>query len=95
MFVSHLYVFFEKCLFSSLAHFLIGSFIFLELSFRSCLYVLRLILCQLLHLLLFSPILKAVFTLLIISFVVQKLLSLIRSHLFIFAFISNILVGGS
>ena len=30
---------FEKCLFSSLAHFLIGSFIFLELSFRSCLYI--------------------------------------------------------
>ena len=29
----------EKCLFSSLAHFLIGSFIFLELSFRSCLYI--------------------------------------------------------
>ena len=34
-------------------------------------------------------------TLLIVSFVVQKLLSLIRSHLFIFAFISNILGGGS
>ena len=29
----------EKCLFSSLAHFLIGSFIFLEFSFRSCLYI--------------------------------------------------------
>ena len=29
----------EKCLFSSLAHFLIGSFIFLELSCRSCLYI--------------------------------------------------------
>ena len=28
------------------------------------------------------------FTLLIVSFIVQKLLSLIRSHLFIFAFIS-------
>ena len=28
----------EKCLFNSLAHFLIGSFIFLELSCRSCLY---------------------------------------------------------
>ena len=28
----------EKCLFSSLAHFLIGSLIFLELSCRSCLY---------------------------------------------------------
>ena len=34
------------------------------------------------------------FTLLIVSFVVQKLLSFIRSHLFIFAFISNILGGG-
>ena len=29
----------EKWLFSSLAHFLIGSFLFLELSFRSCLYI--------------------------------------------------------
>ena len=29
----------EKCLFSSLAYFLIGSFIFLELSWRSCLYI--------------------------------------------------------
>ena len=29
----------EKCLFSSLAHFLIESFIFLELSIRSCLYI--------------------------------------------------------
>ena len=29
----------EKCLFSSLAHFLIGSFIFLELSCRSSLYI--------------------------------------------------------
>ena len=52
----------EKCLFSSLAHFLIGSFIFLELSCRSCLYIFGLILCQLLHLLLFSPILKAFFS---------------------------------
>jgi len=29
----------EKCLFSSLAYFLIGSLIFLELSCRSCLYI--------------------------------------------------------
>ena len=29
----------EKCLFSSLAHFLIASFNFLELSCRSCLYI--------------------------------------------------------
>ena len=51
----------EKCLFRSLAHLLIGSFIFLELSCRSCLYIF-VINCQLLHLLLFSPILKAVFS---------------------------------
>ena len=35
------------------------------------------------------------FTLFIVSFVVQKLLILIRAHLFIFDFISNILGGGS
>ena len=35
------------------------------------------------------------FTLLIVSFVVQELLILIRSHLFIFALISSILGGGS
>ena len=52
----------ENCLFSSLAHFLIGSFIFLELSCRSCLYISRLVVRQLLHLLLSSPILKAVFS---------------------------------
>ena len=34
------------------------------------------------------------FTLLIVSFVVKKLLNLIRSHLFIFAFISISLGGG-
>ena len=51
----------EKCLFSSLDHFLIGSFIFLELSFRSCLYIFE-INPLLLHLLLFSPNLRAVFS---------------------------------
>jgi len=36
---SHLCVLLGESLFSSLAHFLIGSFIFLELSCRSCLYI--------------------------------------------------------
>ena len=52
----------EKCLFSSLAHFLIGSFIYLELRCRSCLYIFEISSFQLFHLLLFSPILKAVFS---------------------------------
>ena len=51
----------EKCLFSALAHFLIGPLIFLELSCRSCSYIFE-INPLLLHLLLFSPILKAVFS---------------------------------
>ena len=52
----------EKCLFSSLAHFLIGSFIYLELRCRSCLYIFEINSFQLFHLLLFSPILKDVFS---------------------------------
>ena len=86
----------EKCLFSSLAHFLIESFIFLELSFRSCLYIFKINpLSVASFAIIFSQFEGCLFTLLIVSFVVQKLLSFIRSHLFIFAFISNILGGGS
>ena len=51
----------DNCLFSSLAYFLIGLFIFVVSSCMSCLHIFE-ILCQLLHLLLFSPILKAVFS---------------------------------
>ena len=86
----------EKCLFSSLAHFLIGSFIFLELSCRSCLYILEInSLSVASFAIIFFHSEGCLFTLLIVSFVVQKLLILIRSHLFIFAFISNILGCGS
>ena len=50
----------------------------------------------LLHLsVIFSHSEGCLFTLLIVSFAVQKLLSFIRSHLFIFAFVSNILGCGS
>uniref|UniRef100_A0A8C6CYI0 Uncharacterized protein n=1 Tax=Moschus moschiferus TaxID=68415 RepID=A0A8C6CYI0_MOSMO len=86
----------EKCLFSSLAHFLIGSFIFLELSCRSCLYILEINpLSVASFAIIFSHSEGYLFTLLIVSFAVQKLWILIMSHLFIFAFISNILGGGS
>ena len=86
----------EKCLFSSLAHFLIGSFIFLELSYRSGLYIFEInSLSVASFAIIFFHSESCLFTLLIVSSVVQKLLSLIRSHLFIFTFISNILGGGS
>ena len=86
----------EKCLFSSLAHFLIGSFIFLELSCRSCLYIFEInSLSVALFAIIFSHSEGCLFTLLIISFVMQNLLSLVKSHLFIFAFISITLGGGS
>ena len=86
----------EKCLFSSLAHFLIGSFIFLKLSWRSCLYIFEINSVSVASFaIIFSHSEGCLFTLLIVSLVVQKLLSLIRSHLFIFPFISIALGGGS
>ena len=86
----------EKCLFSSLAHFLIGSFIFLELSIRSCLYVIEINPVSVASFaIIFAHSEGCLFTLLIVSFLLQKLLILIQSHLFIFAFISSILGGAS
>ena len=86
----------EKCLFSSLAHFLIGSLIFSGIELQELLVYFEI---NSLSVASFAIIIShsegSLFTLLIVSFVVQKLLSLIRSHLFIFAFISNILGGGS
>ena len=86
----------EKCLFSSLTHFFIGSLIFLEMSYRSCLYIFEInSLSVASFAIIFSHSEGCLFTLLIVSFIVQKLLSLIRFYLFIFAFVSNILGGGS
>ena len=85
-----------KCLLSSLAHFLIGSFIFLVLSYMNCLYMFKIYsFSVVLFAIIFSHCEGCLFTLLIVSFVVQKLLSLISSHLFIFAFISITLGDGS
>ena len=59
----------EKCLFSSLAHFLIGSFIFLELSCRSCLYILKISCLSVASFaIIFSHSEGCLFTLLIVSF---------------------------
>ena len=86
----------EKCLFSSLAHFLIGSFIFLVLSCMSCLYILEInSLSVALFAIIFSHSEGCLFPLLIVPFIVQKLLSLLRSHLLIFVLISITLGGGS
>ena len=74
----------KKYLFSSLAHFLIGSFIFLVLSCMSCLYIVEInSLSVVSFAIIFSHSEGCLFTLLIVSFFVQKFLSLIRSHLFI------------
>jgi len=80
----------------SLAHFLIGSFIFLvdlhelfEINFEiNSLSVAS-------FAIIFSHSEGCLFTLLIVSFLVRKLLSLIRSHLLIFAFISITLGCGT
>ena len=86
----------QKCLFSSLAQFLSMSFIFLELSCRICLYIFEIRSLSVVSVaIIVSHSEGCLFTLLIVSFFVQKLLSLIRSHLFIFAFISNTLGDGS
>ena len=52
----------KKSIFRSLSHFLIGLFAFLVLSCMSCLYILEINYCQLFPFLLFSPILRAVFS---------------------------------
>ena len=97
VFVSHLYVFSGKMsLFRSFPHILIGLFVFLVLNCMSCLYILKI-----------NPLSVVSFAIIFLPFsglsfhpvcsflYVQKLLSLIRSHLFIFVFISVTLGGGS
>ena len=86
----------QKCLFRSFSHYLIGLFVFLVLSCMSCLYILEI---NPLSVVSFAIIVShsegCLFILLIVSFAVQKLLSLIRSQLLTFVFISITLEGGS
>ena len=86
----------EKCLFRSFSHYLIELFLFLALSCMRCLYILEInSLSVVSFAIIFSPSEGCLFTLIIVSFAAQKILSLIKSHLFTFVFISVTLGGGS
>ena len=101
--VEHLFVSFlasmsslEKYLFRSFSYFWIGLFVFLVLSWMCCLYMLEINpLSVVSFVIIVSHSEACLFTLLIISFAVQELLSVIRSHLFTFVSISITLGGGS
>ena len=86
----------EKYLFRSFSHFLIRLFVFLVLSCMSFLYILEINpLSVVSFAIIFSHSEGCLFTFLIVYFAVQKLVHLIRSHLFTFVFISVTLGGGS
>ena len=78
----------EKCLFRSFPHFLIALFVFLALSCMSCLYILEINPLSVVSFdIIFSHSKGCLVTLLIVSFAVQKLLSLIRPHFTLFLFL--------
>ena len=90
----------EQCLLAicmSLENCLFRLFVFLVLSLRCirCLYILEINpLSVVSFAIIFSHCEGCLFILFIVSFAMQKLLSLIRSHLFIFVLISITLGGG-
>ena len=82
----------EKGLLRSSAYFLTMVFGFMIFSCMSCLYILEitpLLLASFANI--FAHLLGCFFILFMVSFAVQKLISLIRFHLLIFAFISFVL----
>ena len=86
----------EICLFRSSTHFFDCVVWFLVSSCMSCLHILEITpLSVALFANIFSYSVGCLFVLFMVSFAVQKLLSFIRSHLFIFVFISITLGDGS
>ena len=86
----------EKCLFRYFPYFLIGLFVFLVLSYMRCLYILEINPLSVVSFdVIFSHSEGCLFTWLIVSFAVQKILRLFRSLLFTFVFISVTLGSGS
>ena len=86
----------EKCLFRSFSQFLIGLFVFLVLSCVSRLYIVEINpLSVVSFVIIFSHSEGCLFTLVIVSFAVQQILSIVRSQLITFVFISVTLGGGS
>ena len=91
-----LYVFFGKMSTYIFCPFLIGLFVFVILSCMTCLCILEINPLSITTFAnTFSHPVGCLFVLFMASFAVQKLLSLIRSHLFIFVFIFITLRGGS
>ena len=67
----------EECLFRSFSHFLIGLYVFMAVSCMSCLYILEINpLSVVSFAIIFTHSKGCLFTLLVVSFAVQKLLSL-------------------
>ena len=96
VFVSNLLSSLEKRPFRSCVHFWIELFVFLILSCVSCLYILEMNPLSVASFTnIFSHSEGCFFVLFMVSFAVQKLLRFLRSHLFIFVFISIFLRDGS
>ena len=86
----------EKYLFRSSSHFLTGLFVFLVLSWTSCLFILKINYLSVVSFeVIFSNSEGCLFIFFIVPFAVKKLLSLMKSHLFMFIFISITLGGVS